>query len=243
MPKALYRMLRSPELVNPNPTLMSRDFVKETSRQVKTFLLCADCEQRLNRNGEGWMLRNCCRAPEEFRLRDTLLRCSPGYDDGQISVYAARNIAEVDIAKLVYFAVSVFWRAAVSSWVVELTRLEPLQLGPNYSEQLRLFLLEESDFPAHAAITTEVLAFHEVRLGSAVFPYGGRKGEFHFYRFAVPGVRFDLFVGKRIPAEARRMCTFRSPEGMIMLTNGSVIPEVAKMLGRDGLSKLVKAVP
>ena len=113
MPKALYRLLRSPEPVNPNPTLMSRDFVKETSRQVKTFLLCADCVQRFNRYGEEWMLRNCCRATDQFRLREILLQSSLVYDDGQIRVYTARSIAQIDTTKLVYFAVSVFWGAAI----------------------------------------------------------------------------------------------------------------------------------
>jgi hypothetical protein len=75
-----------------------------------------------------------------------------------------------------------------------------------------------------------------------LFPGGGRHGEFRYYRFAVPGVRFDLFVGQRIPAEARRMCTFRSPEGLIMLTNGSLIREVAGNIGKKRLSELLKAI-
>jgi len=242
MPKALYRLLRSPELVNPHPTMMSRDAIPETSRQAKNFLLCSACEQRFHRHGEDWMLRNCYRARDEFRLRESLLRSSPGYHDGQISVYAARNIAQVDTAKVVCFAVSVFWRAAVARWVMESTRLEPLELGTSLTEQFRLFLLNEGSFPANAAITTEVLAFHEASFGTMVFPYGGRRGEFHFYSFAVPGVRFDLYLGKRIPAEARRMCTFRSPEGLIMLTNGSLFREVAGTIGRERLSKLMKTI-
>lgn len=35
MSKALYKLLRSPELVNPHPTLMSTDGILETSRQPK----------------------------------------------------------------------------------------------------------------------------------------------------------------------------------------------------------------
>jgi hypothetical protein len=242
MPKALYKLLRSPELLNPHPTMMSRDAILETSRQAKTFLLCSVCEQRFHRNGEDWMLRNCCRASDEFRLRESLLSIAPGYFDGQVSVFSGKT-ANVDLAKLVYFAVSVFWRAAVSHWVVESTRLESLELGTSFTEQFRLFLVDEQEFPVDAATTTEVLAFHEASLNTAVFPYGGRKGEFHFYSFAIPGVRFDLYLGKRIPAEARRMCTFRSPEGLIMLTNRSLIQEVAGAIGRDRLPKLLKKIP
>ena len=112
MPKALYRLLRSPELANPNPTMMTSDFFLETSRQAKTFLLCSACEQRFHRNGEDWMMRNCCRAQDQFRLRESLLAIAPGYFDGQVAVYSGK-IAKVDLAKLVYFAVSVLWRAAV----------------------------------------------------------------------------------------------------------------------------------
>jgi hypothetical protein len=243
MPKALYKLLRSPELANPHPTMMSEDAILETSRQAKTFLLCSDCEQRFHRNGEDWMLRNCCRAPDQFRLREVLLRSSPGYDDGQIRVYGSRSIPQVDTAKLVYFAASVFWRAAVARWVVESTVIEELALGAVYCEQLRLFLLDEGDFPLNVAITIEVFMFHEPSLGTMLFPAGGRQGEFRSYRFAVPGVRFDLFVGKGIPAEARRMCTFRSPEGLIMLTNGSLIREVVGTIAKKRLSEFMKAIP
>jgi hypothetical protein len=167
------------------------------------------------------------------------LKTAPGYFDGQISVYSGKS-TQVDVAKLVYFAVSVFWRAAVARWIVESTRLEPLPFGSSFQEQFRLFLLNEKDFPVDAAITTEILAFHEASLGTAVFPYGGRKGEFHFYSFAIPGLRFDLYLGKRIPTEARRMCTFRSPEGLIMLTNGSLIREVAGTIGRERWPEFMK---
>lgn len=40
MPKALYKLLLSPEMVNPHPTMISEDAILETSRQAKTFLLC-----------------------------------------------------------------------------------------------------------------------------------------------------------------------------------------------------------
>lgn len=120
--------------------------------------------------------------------------------------------------------------------------LEELPLGDVYCEQLRLFLLDEGEFPLHAAINVEVFTFHEPTLGTMIFPGGGRHGEFRHYRFAVPGVRFDLFVGQRIPAETRRMCALRSPEGLIMLTNGSLIREVAGTIGRKRLSKLMKTI-
>jgi len=242
MPKALYRLLRSTELANPNPALMSSEAILQTSRQLKTFLLCSDCEQRFHHNGEDWMLKNCYRAPDRFKLRDVLLQHSPGYHDGQISVYAARDIAQVDIAKLVYFATSVFWRAAVARWVMESKQLEPLQLGRSFTEQFRLFLMNQREFPAEAVITTEVLAFHEASLNAALFPHGGRQAEYHLYSFAIPGVRFDLFVGKLIPPEARRMCTLRSPEKLIMLTNGSLVREVAAMFGKKRVAELIKTI-
>ena len=135
-----------------------------------------------------------------------------------------------------------FWRSSVANWVVESTRLEALEVGAGFSELFRLFLLNEGEFPADAALTTEVLAFHEASHGTAVFPYGGRKGDCHTYGFAMPGVRFELYVGMRMPAEARRMCTVRSPEGLIMLTNGSLMQEVAGTIGRKRISEMMKAI-
>jgi hypothetical protein len=196
MPKAMYRMLRSTDLVNPNPTIISDRAMWETSRQVKSFLLCSACEQRFHRNGEDWMLRYCCRANNEFKLREVLLQNSPVYDDGQVRVYCSRRIEQIDTEKLVYFAASVFWRAAVGRWRVDSTRLDEVELGNDFTEQFRRFLLLEGDFPEGAAITTEVFESHEPSLGTAVFPGGGRVAEYHLYRFALPGVRFKLFLAR-----------------------------------------------
>jgi hypothetical protein len=40
--------------------------------------------------------------------------CLPIHADNENGIYNAGSIAGVDIAKIVYFCVSVFWRAAVS---------------------------------------------------------------------------------------------------------------------------------
>src|SRR2546422_6754097 len=56
LPRAIYRDLRMPDLPNPNPIIGVPTETGPRQEQVKTPLLCADCEARFNRNGEKWVL-------------------------------------------------------------------------------------------------------------------------------------------------------------------------------------------
>jgi hypothetical protein len=58
----LYRILRDAGEANPNPWAVTERAVFQTSEQVKAPLICSDCEQRLSKNGENWVLRNCLKA-------------------------------------------------------------------------------------------------------------------------------------------------------------------------------------
>jgi hypothetical protein len=49
----------------------------------------------------------------------------------------------------------------------------------------------------------------------------------------VPGLGFELFVGKAIPAAVRRMCMIRSPEGFLFTSDKmeeATLAEMAKLV-------------
>ena len=156
-------------------------------------------------------------------------------EDG-VRVLFARHQPLVELPKLIYFAISVFWRACARSWVVDSTPVKPLELGAVYKERLRLFLLG-NEFPANVALRTEIIAAHEPSLNTICFPYGGRVNNYHQYSFIVPGIIFDLLVGQRIPDEARRHCTARSPEGSVLYSGQTLHPLMAGPLSNQVISR------
>src|SRR5207302_7192498 len=122
------------------------------SKQVKAFLLCSECEQRLNNNGERWMLRNGYRGHGRFRLRDAMLRLGPLFRTANSLVFSSLRIPEMDLPKLTYFASSVFWRAAVHHW----NGSSEIHFGTPYEDEFRQYLLGGSGFPSNASLVVHI---------------------------------------------------------------------------------------
>jgi hypothetical protein len=77
IPAAVYRLLRSSISVNPNPVFITSQGAVQTSRQAKTYLLCRNCEELLNSEGESQVLPLLAREDKTFPLYDLLLKGSP----------------------------------------------------------------------------------------------------------------------------------------------------------------------
>jgi hypothetical protein len=89
-----------------------------------------------------------------------------------------------------------------------------LEIGP-FEERLRLFLLDEAPFPDRVALTVSVWPSCEPIL-SAYTPYGHRRKGYGQYRFYIPGIEFDLWVGQAIPERIRNSCIVTGPDRVIM---------------------------
>lgn len=48
--------LRAPSPKNPNPVVVTGMCMDQTSLQIRDYLVCGDCEQVLNKNGEDWVM-------------------------------------------------------------------------------------------------------------------------------------------------------------------------------------------
>ena len=156
LPKAIYRTLRSSTSPNPNPVLFGAGFGYQTSDQAQAYLLCEECESRFRKGGEDWVLANCLRPGGKFPLRDILCNATPVWEDPEIRLYSCKNVPSIAPNSITYFALSVFWRAAVHHWTIG-GRPVSIELGP-YREPLRTFLLGAAAFPRSTSLSVLVWA-------------------------------------------------------------------------------------
>jgi hypothetical protein len=165
-----------------------------------------------------------------FPLQTALKNASPIHHAEDFSAFSGRMIPTIDMEALVYFAASVFWRAAVHDWGCP---EQQLRLGSRYQEELRQYLLGRAPFPTHAALLIVVSDATEL-LEIGAFPFGGKVGGmYHSYQFNIPGVEFTLSLGLRLPEFCRRICAFHSPEKWIFFGHGNTGMKMASELMAD----------
>jgi hypothetical protein len=213
LPKALYRHLRFSG--GSDPVSVTRNSVHQSSKQEKAYLLCSLCENRLNHNGENWMLSHGYRGRGRFRLRDALVRAAPWgqMDDG--FAYAASSVPELDVKRIAYYASSVFWRASLCP---SHEREHQITLGTRYEKEFRDFLMGRSAFPSSAALMVQV-SNSETPLQAFSFPFSQRHDRYYQHSFFAQGVLFWLFVGARLPPQFDRICIVKSREQLIFLSD------------------------
>ena len=191
LPKALYRLIGSgTDPSHPDTVLLTERGQRKSSEQARRYLLCADCEQRLNRNGERWVLRNCYRGRGRFRLRQALRARIPIDPNPELLAYPAQP---EEFRCLAYFCLSVIWRASLCDWECRGQMFPQIELGP-YQEQARRYLNREAGTPDRVDITVVLSVMEKPMLGMCL-PLSYRRDSGHRYRFHIPGMMFDSAVG------------------------------------------------
>jgi hypothetical protein len=218
IPAAALSLLLSPNLRNPNPIHVGDAHHFTTSKPLKNYLLCEDCERRFSAHGEDWVLGHSLRQDGEFKIREALLSTTPftAFHDG-LAIYRGASIREVDLDQLVYFALSIFWRAAAIEWKRE-ARIVKIELGP-YLEPLRLFLLNRGPFPDSMALVVRVTSDRQP-IPIVNEPESRNHSGFRLHAFSVPGLTFFLLVGARLPNGLLGHCTAPCSDGFIGLGTG-----------------------
>jgi hypothetical protein len=229
IPAAALSLLHSPNLKNPHPVQLGETDALRTSKQLKDYLLCEECEARFRVNGEDWVLANCWRSKQEFRIREALLRNKPfAVGSTGVAAYKASEIPEIDTDRLIYFGLSIFWRASVHTWRTG-KRIVHLELG-RYSEALRLFLFDKQ-FPQHMLFVVRVSGVEEYM--PVVSDPDSKKGEgHHVHQFSIPDLTFTLAVGQKIPDPRNRYCTAPSPERYIGISPRSDEHQLRRIASR-----------
>lgn len=83
MPRLLYDYCRKGEH---RPIRVGDGVVIPTDRQTQDYLLCQDCEDVLNKRGEGWVAGKLATFDGKFPLYDLLTKVSPVLDEDGMAV-------------------------------------------------------------------------------------------------------------------------------------------------------------
>jgi len=238
MPKAAYRSLRSVIMKNANPTMVTKDAMVRTSYQMADYVLCEECEARFDRLGERWVLPRIA-SKTVFPLLDAVRKAPIDQEIPGAASHACSGIPEINVEKLTYFAMSIFWRAAVHDWKGMVSNIE---LGP-YLERIRLWLLDREPFPRDMSLLV-TLAAENKNVFTIIPPLQMQATPYHVFLFYVPGVEFVLYVGKEVVPTIKKFCVFTMPDHPIGISTGVAV-RLETMLnkfvgGGTGMAKLGK---
>jgi len=208
---ALYKLCRTPDS---DPIFVTNDVVVRSGRQLQHPLLCAECDGMLSTEGEAWLLPLVGRL-DGFPLYDMLTKEKPDAVDGDAAIYAAARNPEIDVPKIIHFAMGMFWKASVHSWSGTRTK-SLIELG-KHGEEVRKFLRGEVDFPEQMALIMGISPPPIVP--TFAMPYQGSATQFDNFLFHVPGINFALNVGDTVGKEMRSTCFASHRLHPILLTN------------------------
>ena len=175
-------------------------------------MLCDDCEQRFNINGERWVIRNMARIGS-FPIWEKLHESKPLAANEDRVCYAGASVRGLRMDQLVYFGMSVVWRGSVHSWKDRAGNEHGIDLGI-YEEPIRQFLLG-GPFPEDVALTISIWRTKGDVIVGAYFPTPGDTTDYATFLLYIPGIEFLLSLGKNIPEPTRLSCSIRTPQKVI----------------------------
>jgi hypothetical protein len=241
LPAAVYAQLREGSQKNPNPVLMTSRVSLTTSKQITGRVLCAECEQCFSKLGETWVLANMAR-PEGFPIQEALAATKPIAANENFAYYSSAGIAAINMDALVYFALSMFWRASAHTWRNVSGLMEGIELR-SFEETIRRFLLGDK-FPADTVILVSVWPTRDV-LPAAYTPRRGRAPGYHCFNFLIPGVEFKLLTGRAIPEVLRAACSYASADKLVfsaMSVISDTMESFTKLMSTSQVSKNLQEI-
>ncbi len=234
MPTAIYAYLRTMDDGTKSekaPFVLDENELTRDFKQIYKPFLCNDCEGRFNTQGESWVLENCFRKPGEFQLQEMLLAGTHKASFPAGWILHADDFPKLRWEKLVYFAVSIFWRAGATTWTARGKRIF-VPMPDRTERELRQYLLGRAALPRQAVVSVAVTSKREPPAQSMSVPTCDIHEGYHHYRFVIPGMIFDMLVGPNIPQIPRDHCLARGHRHPIYLLedNRLVIETRARLL-------------
>jgi len=211
LPKALYKKSRYEGGGNPNPTLITSKAMVQTSEQMKDYVLCRDCEQLFNRNGERYVM-SLVHARGRFPLLAALRSIKPASVSPFASHYDLKSLPAIDRAQLAYYALSIFWRASVHIWDKRERTTPVIDLGTN-NEVLRKYLIGETGFPKEVVLML-VVCTDNLSQNSFFEPNKGNP-DMETYTFITRGLNFFMMLGEQVTDKTRKVCIINGERKMI----------------------------
>jgi hypothetical protein len=211
IPAAIYKNLIDPTGPIKNMIATNLSVASEESKQIKQPLLCQQCEIRFQQGGESWVLGRRLMPNGTFVFRDLLQQANPVATKDGVSFFTLATVPTVDHEKLLYFAVSIYWRAAVSDWDTPLGHYSKLALDPVLIEQLRKYLLGTDLFPSSVVLTVVVSAATNPRDVTTLPQFVQEVTQYQQVDWIMPGIGFALLMGENVPAPMQQISLSRSP--------------------------------
>lgn len=210
LPAAIYKNLIDP--AGPIKNMIASNLVtaSEESKQVKQYLLCQDCEIRLQQGGENWVLGRRLMPNGDFELRDLLRKATPAVTQGDASFFALNTIPSVDKEQLLYFAASIFWRASVVDWETPVGHYPKLAVEPGVVEELRKYLLGSAPFPSDVSVVVIFSAANAPKQLTTLPNATTGPTEYQQFDWYMPGIGFTLLTGN-VPVGMQAISVSRIP--------------------------------
>jgi len=183
---------------NQDPHVLTAKERKPSSHQVKDYVLCRECEQRLSKRGEDYVMRLVTKRTGEFPLLEMLNSISTPVKTAKRAAYSAADTPTIDRARIAYFALSVFWRASVHTWEQESGEKVHIDLGKKYNEEIRRYLMGETSLPKNATLLVAACTDQASQM-SFFAPEENERVRDRSFGFAARGL-FFLFRITKTPA-------------------------------------------
>lgn len=217
LPSAVWRLLNEPRHGLRHPITMTEKVAVATSRQIHDYVLCGECEQLLNRNGEDYVISQM-RGKRGFPLLERLRVAQSIGHAGSVRVYSGPALG-IDTDKLAYFAVSVIWRAGAHKWR-NLYSDKPtysISVGP-FLEPMRRYLLGTGPFPENLAVNVQVAVDTHSQC-SAYTPSLAAGTPCPIFGFLTCGIHFAVAMATPLPPVYLQTCCYNSPQKLIFEKN------------------------
>jgi hypothetical protein len=214
LPAAIYKNLIDPTGPIKNmiaSNLSTASTASEESKQVKQYLLCQDCEICFQRGGENWILGRRLMPNGGFELRDLLRQATPVGTQGEASFFALNTVPSFEREQLLYFAASIFWRAAVADWETPVGHYTKLAVEPGVVEELRKYLLCSAPFPSDVCSIVVIFSAADAPKQLTTLPHATTgPTECQQFDWYMPGIGFTLLIGK-LPVGMQAISVSQSP--------------------------------
>jgi hypothetical protein len=219
VPRGVYEIILSADPSQKAPIMMTDRITVMKHQQMKDYLLCTRCEGRFSEGGEKYVQTLMCK-PTGFKLLERLKVAAPmsfSAEGVEGKVYAGTEIG-LDMDRLAYFAVSIFWRAGAHEWTSRLTRkanysidlgdslnsIGAYLLGGTYPEGMALVITAATDF------LSQGYAFMPApTVGLPVTAFG----------LLTCGIHFGLFLQRPLSPFYARLCSVSAPRRPIFARN------------------------
>jgi hypothetical protein len=216
IPRRVYEIILKSDLNQTAPIMMTDRITVAMNSQLKDYLLCGACEDRFSereRYATGQMS-----TPEGFKLLERLRVAPPmGFQVDRATAFAGEEIG-VDMDKLAYFGLSVFWRAGAHVWPSKMTLKTTYSIDLlEYQEPIRNFLLG-SYYPRDLSLSITV-AEDKLSQGYAYFPAVSTGIPILGFGFLACGIMFQLGLAKPVPHPYDHMDCVTAPRRPIFLRN------------------------